>query len=200
VKDRPALVLQARGDGLLREHPIDRKVLAHIAEEVDGGELRGPIEVVDDLRGMGAVEVEELLDLGADLRHPLLDDLARVERPLPRHPRIADEAGGPTDEGERIVPGLLQTRGGQQLHEVAHVQARRRRIETDIIGQRLRVQGFLEGGLVGRNRDEPAGFEFAEYVGHFGPFESVCCVGAAPTRSILRGRRGGCARDLSATG
>src|SRR5699024_11126970 len=117
-----------------------------------------------------------------------------------RHPRIADEAGGAADESERIVPGLLQAGGGQQLHEVAHVQARRRRVETDIIGQRLGVQCFLEGGLVGRNRDEAAGFEFAEYVGHFGPFETVCCVGAAPTRSILRGRRGGCARDLSTTG
>src|SRR5699024_4445694 len=102
-----ALARRARRDGLLRWRPIERKVLAHIAEEIDGGELRGPIEVVDDLRGMGAIEVEELLALGADLRHPLLDDLARVERPLPRHPRIADEAGGPTDEGERVVAGLL---------------------------------------------------------------------------------------------
>src|SRR5699024_9976413 len=48
-----ALVLQARSDGLLRQHPVDREVLAHIAEEVDRRELRGPVEVVDDLRGMG---------------------------------------------------------------------------------------------------------------------------------------------------
>ena len=185
--------VEARGDGFLREHPVDREVLADVAEEVDGRQLRGPVEVVDDLRGVGAVEVEELLDLGADLRHPFFDDLTWVERPFPRHARVADEAGGAADEGQRVVSGLLEAGGGKQLDEVAHVQARGRRIETDIIGQRLLGQGFLQGGLVGGNCDEPAGLEFAEDVGHFGPFESMVSVGAEPTESILRARRGGCA-------
>ena len=103
----PGLAVETSGNGFLGQHPVDREVLSDVAEEVDRRELRGPVEVVDDLGGMGAVEVEELLDLDPDLRQPFLDDLARIESPLPRHPRIADEAGGAADESERIVPGLL---------------------------------------------------------------------------------------------
>ncbi|SIJ87364.1 Uncharacterised protein [Mycobacteroides abscessus subsp. abscessus] len=161
-------------------------MLADVAEEVDRRDLRRPVVVVDDAGGVRSGEVEEAFDLGADLADPFLDDLARVERALPRHPRVADEAGGPADERERIVPGLLEAGGRDELDEVAHVQARRGRIETDVIGQRLLVQSCLERGLVGRHRHEPAGFEVTEYVGHFGPFETVWTAGFEPALPILR--------------
>src|SRR5699024_2893437 len=77
----PGLAVETGGDGFLGKHPVDREVLSDVAEEVDRRELRGPVEVVDDLGGMGAVEVEELLDLAPDLRQPFLDDFARIEGP-----------------------------------------------------------------------------------------------------------------------
>ena len=53
-----------------------------------------------------------------------------VEDPLARVLGVADHPGGAADEGVRRVAGLLQPPGGEDLHEVAHVQARCRRVEA----------------------------------------------------------------------
>ena len=81
------------------------------------------------------------------------DDLARGSaRPSRRRPSlllsvalagvlgVADQAGRPADQDQRPVPGLLQPPGGDQLHEVAHVQARRGRVEADVEGDRAPVE------------------------------------------------------------
>ena len=50
------------------QHPVDREVLADVAQEVDRRQRRGPVVVVDHRRGVVALEGQERLDLAA---HPL---------------------------------------------------------------------------------------------------------------------------------
>ncbi len=59
--------------------------------------------------------------------HPGLDHLALVQRALGRlAARVADQAGGPADHRDRMVPRLLQPAHGDQLHQVAEMQRRMR--------------------------------------------------------------------------
>ena len=67
------------------------------------------------------------------------DDLARVEHRF-RHTGVTDEPGCSADEGQGVVSCLLQTRGSDELDQVAHVQAGCGGIETDIIGQRFLIR------------------------------------------------------------
>ena len=94
--------------GVARQHPVDREVLADVAQEVDRRQRGGPVVVVDHRRGVGAVERQERLDLAAHALDPLLDRVEGVERALPGVARVADHAGGAADEGVRRVAGLLE--------------------------------------------------------------------------------------------
>ena len=55
-----------------------------------------------------------------------------LQRRARRRPRVADQAGRPADQAERPVPGPLQVAQREQLHQVADVQARRRRVEAAV--------------------------------------------------------------------
>ena len=46
-----------------RQHPVDREVLADVAQEVDRRQARGPVVVVDHRRGVVALEGQERLNL-----------------------------------------------------------------------------------------------------------------------------------------
>ena len=78
---------------------------------------------------------------------------------------IADEAGGSAHEGQRAVPVLLEPPHGEDLDEVAQVQARRRRVESHIEAHAPRRQGLAQGVEVRRVRDETAPLEIVEQGG-----------------------------------
>ena len=65
------VAVQPRRDRLLLDHLVDPEVLADVAQEVQRRHGRGPVEVVDEDRGVLALGRQERLDLPADVRHPL---------------------------------------------------------------------------------------------------------------------------------
>ena len=117
-------------------------------------------------RGVRPVEVVEPVELLADPLHPALDDLARVERALPRLLGVADQAGGAADQGERPVPVLLEPAHREDLHEVAQVQARRRRVEAAVQRDRPGRRGRAQRVEVGALRDQAAPGQFVDDRGH----------------------------------
>jgi hypothetical protein len=116
------------------EHPVHREVLPDVAQEVDRGQARRPVVVVDDRGGVRAVEADERLDLSAYPLAPVLDRIERVQRPLGALLRVTDLPGGPADQQQRAVAGELQPAGHENLHEVADVQARGGGVEAHVIG------------------------------------------------------------------
>ena len=176
--------LQPAADDVTGQHPVDREVLADVAEEVEGAERLGPVEVVDHRRGAVAVEVDEPGDLVADALDPLGDRLLGVHDPLPRFLGVADEAGGAADQQQRAVAGELEPARGEDLQEVADVQARRRRVEPDVEREWARRQRVAQRVAIRRVRDEAAGVEVVEDVSH-------CCswIGCAPILAHRGGAR-----------
>ena len=147
---------------LARQHPVDREVLADVTQEVDGRQALGPVEVVDHRRGVVAVEGQERLDLPAYATDPLRDRPRVVEGALPRVPRVADHAGRPAHERVRRVAGVLQPLRGEDLHQVAQVQARRGRVEADVEPHAPRRERLAQGVEVRRVRDQAAPLEVVE--------------------------------------
>src|SRR5690606_445939 len=74
--------VQAGAHGVLLEHGADPEILAHVPEEVDSAESRGPIQVVDEPSGVVAVEAQEPRDLALEVPHPLSDGFSTVEGSL----------------------------------------------------------------------------------------------------------------------
>ena len=145
---------------------------------------RRPVVVVDHRRGVVALEAKERLDLRADPLGPVLHGVERVERPLPRLLGVADHPGGAADQRERRVAGVLEPAGGDQLDQVAHVQAGRGRVEADVepdtaLGQRG-AQGVAIRG-VGEQAAPLQVVEEGRVDGHGGPFSASdrCATGSS---------------------
>ncbi len=64
------------------------------------------------------------------------------------------------------MTGPLQGPHDHQLQEISRMQARRRRIEPAIIGDRPVSEGLPQGYLVGGYRDQAARGQVIEHVGH----------------------------------
>src|SRR5699024_8380120 len=101
-------------------------------QEVEGAHLPDPVEVVHHRHAVLALEVEEAGDLVPQALHPGGDDLGVVEDPLAGHPRIADEAGGATDQRIRMMARQLEPAHGEHLRQVSHVEGGAGGVETAI--------------------------------------------------------------------
>jgi hypothetical protein len=144
--------LEARSDGLLGDHLVHREVLPNVAEEVEQGQGPQPRRVVQEQRRalprfFGELEVPgELLanrgDVGGEL------GVAQERALVDAAAGIPDDAGAPSGDDERPVPGELEASQRDQLQEVPDVQAPRRRVEPDVGGDAAAVQP-LEDRLVG---------------------------------------------------
>ena len=158
---------QSRADGVLRQHPVDPEMLADVTQQVDRRQLRRPVEVVHHDRGVfGAFadEVEERLDLALDAFDPGADDLRIVELALGRVLRVADEAGRTADKRERPVTGVLKTPQRQDLHKIAKMQTRRRRVESAVIRDRAGVHCLTQRIEIGADGDQATPGEIVEDV------------------------------------
>ena len=157
--------LEAALHGVAGQHPVDREVLADVAQEVDGRQRGGPVVVVDRGRGVVALEGDEARDLLAHPLGPLLDGVEGVERALAGVARVADHAGGAADQDVGRVAGQLQAPRGDELDEVAHVEARRGRVEADIELDAPLAQRRAERVAVGGVGHEAAPLQLVECVG-----------------------------------
>ena len=159
---------QSCGDRFAIEHAVDAEVLAHVTEELQGREPLGPVVVVHHGRRVGGgVEVEESLELLTDAPDPLVDHLGLVQGALPRFFWVTDHPGGTTDECEGLVAGDLEPANRQDLQQVAHVQARRRRVEAAVERDRCLGCCRAERVKIRRLGDEAAPLEVIEH-GHPG--------------------------------
>jgi hypothetical protein len=154
--------LQPSRNHIALQHPVHREVLADVAQEVDRGQARRPVVVVDDGRGVGPLEPDERLDLTAYPIAPVLHGVEGVQGAFRAVLGVADHAGGAADQDVRRVAGDLQAARGDQLHEVAHVQAGRGRVEADVEPHAPGREGLAQRARVRRVRDQTAPHEVVE--------------------------------------
>ena len=130
VADALVRSLEARLDRLLAHHLVDREVLAHVAQELEGGECGQPVGVVEQ---QGPVEIEELAQLGPDPLEVGLDGLEVEELALTLlAARVADHGGAPAGERDGAVPAFLEAAQRAELEEIAHVEAVGARVEAGV--------------------------------------------------------------------
>jgi len=160
----PVLLLDAALHRLLREHVVHGEVLARVAQELHQAQLRQPVGVVDDARGVGGgVEVEEAFELGANAIQVVVDLLEAQELAFLRPAaRVADHARAAAGDGNRAVAEALQARERHQWQQRPDVQARRGRVEADIAGHLLAREDVAHalGALV----NHPPPLELAVHV------------------------------------
>src|SRR5690625_3783998 len=82
------LGVQPRSDGVFLEHRANPEMFTDFPEEVDGAQVRGPVEVVDDAHRVVSLGGQEPANLGFEPPHPLRDRLAIIERTFSRRTRI----------------------------------------------------------------------------------------------------------------
>ena len=157
---------QAPGDDVLGEHGAHAEVLAQVPQEVNGAHRLGPVQVVDDLRRVVPAEVEKVLELFLQAGRPAGNDVLGVEAALPLGARVADEAGRPTHQRQRTVPGQLKMAHDLDGYEVPVVKARRRGVEPAIEGDGPVAERRSQRVNVGVLGDEPAPLQFVQDVRH----------------------------------
>ncbi len=148
-------------------------MLADVTQELDRREARGPVVVVDHRRRVAALEGQEPLELPPDARTPRLHGVQVVHLTLAGLLGVTDHAGGTADEPVGLVAGVLEPAQGEDLQQVAHVQARGCRVEPAIELDHALGQLGAQGVEVGRVRDQAAPLELVEKVveaGHLGSF------------------------------
>ena len=89
------------------QHPIDREVLADVAQEVEHWHRPCPVKVVDDPCGVLPREVDKTLDLPPNAFHPGGHRLFGVEDPLAGLFWITDQSGRSADQNQGMVPGIV---------------------------------------------------------------------------------------------
>ena len=141
-------------------------MLAQVPQEVDGAHRLGPVQVVDDLRRIVPAEVEKVLELFLQAGRPAGNDVLGVEAALPLGARVADEAGRPTHQRQRTVPGELKMAHDLDGHKVPVVKARRGGVEPAIEGDGPVAERRPQRVDVGVLGDEPAPLQFVQDVRH----------------------------------
>ena len=210
VADAGFAVFHAGADAFLGHHHVHRKVLADVAQEIEQGHVGRPIGIVHQPgRVELGIEVQQTGQLLFDAGNIVIEQFTGGQLSF-RIPAagIADETGGAAGEGDRPVSEQLKAAQPQKRHQVAHVQAVRRGIESTVQGEVLffvdeaaslrRVNpgeepesGFIifrqlgviaSGGGAGTGEKGSVGYQTA-------PLEFVEDVHQRPELSLVRSRR-----------
>ena len=180
---RDPVTVQTTLDRVTPEHGVEREVLADVAEELDGGQVTGPLHVVDHPRAHGPLgEVHEELELTGDALGPLGHGVRGVHGALPDLAGVADHPCRSPGQHDRPVPGQLEPPQGEKRDQVTCVQARTGGIEAAVQRHGALVEMGTERVEVGRLRDEPPPLQVFEDVG------SHACHCSPSTRWATTGR------------
>ena len=138
------------------EHVVDGEARPDVADELDVVEVHEPVGVVDH-DGLVVAELDEALHLLFEAVAVVLDHLRRHHLAHIRAAGgVADHAGAAADEDDGSVARHLQALHEAQRHEVADVEAVRRRVEADIEGRLALVDKLGDLLLACDLRDQAA--------------------------------------------
>ena len=158
-------LLHAGTVALRREHLVDGEIRADLAQKVDVIEVEEPVGIVDDDGAVLALETDEARHLLLEAFDVIFDGLARHHGAhIGAAGGVADHARAAADEDDGLMAGILHVAHGDELHEVADVQAVRRGIEADIEGDALAAELFVELVLVHRLLDKAARTQRVHYI------------------------------------
>ena len=143
--------IEPAADRILRQHNVDGKVLADVAEEFQVAELSHPIVVVhQDCRSRAAIEIQKPPQLGLHAGDIRLERFDRKQFAfLALAARVADHARGAADHSDRPMPRLLKPPQDHQRHQMPDVQAIGRRIEARVHRSRLFHEQLRQIRVVG---------------------------------------------------
>jgi len=151
------------------EHPVDREVPSHVAQERDVGQAVEPVGVVGHQRRRRpgrAVEIQVVGEGPADPGDVGVDRVFGQQlAALVLARRVADLGRAAAHQGDRPVAGLLHPAQQHDLHQVPDMQRIRRRIEADIAGDRPLGRQGVQRLEVGALVDIAARVEQAQQVG-----------------------------------
>ncbi len=147
-----AFAVETCFDRFERQHPIDREVAPDVPKKRDVLQRIQPIGVVDENRVGRTVaerqkppqEFFDPLDIGLDF--PFAADLPH----LVFAGRVADLRRATTDQSDGFLPRALHNPEFKDLHEVADMKARRRRIEADVADDTALERRSVERLEIGR--------------------------------------------------
>ena len=140
------LAVEPQLDRFEAEHAVDRKMPAHLAQEIDVIERVEPVGIVGhDGVARAAAELQELVEHRADAAqvsgdHRLVEQFAAFVLAG----GIADPRGAAAHQRDRPVPGLLHPVQHHDRHQVADVERRGGAIESDIAGDARRLRQGVE--------------------------------------------------------
>ena len=154
--------IQPTGNGVFGEHGTQTEVLADVTQEVDDVHGGRPIVIGHETDRIAAFHFENAADLRFQTLGPTSHDVFRIERTFARLARIADQAGGAADQGNRMMACCLKVTHVDELHQIANMQRGSSRVETAIIGNGISVQRFGESIPVSGLGNQPAPFQFIE--------------------------------------
>ena len=132
------LAIQTQLHAVKAHHAVDRHVGSVIPQELDVFQIVQPVGVVEHDCIAGAVAK------GQKLRKHVLDPghvggNAVIVQHLPGFVparRVADLGGPAAHQNDGLVAGALHVPQHHDLHQIAHMEARRRAIEADVTGHR----------------------------------------------------------------
>ncbi len=166
------LAVHAELDAVEAQHPVDREMLADLAQEGDIFEPVEPLGIVEQDRVRRPVtEGQEAFEDPLDRGDVGVDRLGGEQLAgLVLEAWIADLRGSAAHQHDRLVPGLLEPAEHHDLDEAADVERRRGGVEAYVAGDDLRLSERVEALGVGELVDEAALVERAEeggfVVGH----------------------------------
>lgn len=162
---QPGFALEPRAHAVLRDHHVDREVLADLAQEVEVVERHGPVGVVHQFCRIRAVEVQQLRELGLDRRDVVFELFPGQQVALGRLAGgIADHPGGAAGQRQRLVAGELEAAQHQLAHQMPDVQAVRGRIEAAVERDRPLGEPLAQAVEIRAVGDQVAVFEVGDQV------------------------------------
>ena len=155
---KPLLVLETSLHELRADQIVDGEVLPDVTQELEQRLGTEPIDVVEHQRPVGAFEIKEAPELGADPNDVLGNPLHGLELAFLRLAAgIAHHPGAPADERDRAVAVALHASERHDREQRADVQARRGGVESDVARDPFLAQNL--GEIRGRVGHEAAPLE-----------------------------------------
>ena len=194
------LAVEAEAHAVEGQHPVDREVRAHVAQQRDVAERVEPVGIVDQERAGAAVaEAEEAVERAPDARLVGGDGLLGEERTGFVAPAgVADLGRPPAEQHDRPVAGLLEPAQHHDLHEAADMQAVGRAVEADVGGDAPLRGERVEPACVGALVDVAALVEHAHEIGgehrrstRWLPLRPAARAGRLGARSCITGAAAG---------